>query len=426
MPEVVATVSRELEEVPCGPVFLLPASLRRGTGPTAAWITAAGWASGAEQLWGTSWIVANGDILTPNQARALAVRAVSSKVRPPWRRRIPSEFLTLAKDVRAAALEWRERNKGLVGPWQHAAVPFVWQRHGLFVQRGRRLASYLDVPLVLSVHSLQVQEAAAWGVKRPGWESAVAWAGERPALQSADLVAAVSEEVAERVQAEGVLAERIVVTPNEVDLDHFSFDQASREKVRTHLALKGFVLGWAGSFRNFHGLEVALYAMAALELQRVDVTLLLVGEGVHRVRLEKLARTLGLERVVFAGPVPYGEMPGYLSAMDAALVLSAGHDNFHYSPVKLREYMGCARPVLAHRVGELERDLQHGSTAIMVDPNDSDALAQAIVELMSDPIRRQKLGENARRAVAARGGWQRPVAVVANALGIDGFGKSGV
>lgn len=403
----------------CGPVFVLPVSLKRGTSPAAAWITTAGWASGADSRWGTSWILAPDGVITSEEARRRAADPSPQGSPRPWRRRLPRGAVTLAKDALAAGRGFRSRDRALAGPWREASVPFVWQRHALFEYSGLRLAEALGSPLVLSVHALQVREARSWGVPRKGWGSALERVGERPFLLAADLVAAVSEEVAEQVREQGVPHERIVVTPNEVDLDHFSFDPFGRERVRRCHGLDGFVVGWTGSFRSFHGLDVALRAVARLQRRRPDTSLLLVGDGIHRTRLEALSRELNLQRVVFTGTVPYERMPEYISAMDATLVLTANANTFHYSPVKLREYMGCSRPVVAHRVGELARTLRDSETALLTEPDDPVALATALLHLAEEPALGQSLGTASRQTVVARGGWGRPVALVAEALGLS-------
>jgi glycosyltransferase involved in cell wall biosynthesis len=401
---------------PAGPVFVLPSRLSDGAGPTAAWITAAGWAGAAATVWGDAWLIGPDGPVTLDAAQLRAAQPRPERARA--RRPLPVGAATLAKDLRALGEGWRGRARALRGPWRRGPIPFVWQRHALFERAGLELARAARAPFVLSVHALQVREARSWGVDRPGWGGLAERAGERPALRAADVVAAGSEEVATSARDLGVPAKRIVVTPNEVDLEHVAFDPAGRERVRRRHGLEGFVVGWVGSFRSFHGLEAALHAVAAVQRRRPDVTLLLIGDGLHRPRLEAEAQRLGL-RAVFTGTVPYADMPAHISAMDATLSLSGRTREFHYSPVKLREYMACARPVVAHRAGEMGRELADGETALLVDPDEPAGLATALLRLADDPALAERLGTAARRAVAARGGWQRPVATVAHALGLS-------
>lgn len=401
-----------------GPVFVLPTRLTREATPTAAWITAAGWASGASRRWGHSWLLAPDGPITPEEARRRAAEphAVGT-FSSGWTRRLPTGPVTLAKDVRALLDGWRGRKRALRGPWRTGQVPFVWQRHALFERAGHELASALGCPLVLSVHALHVREASSWGIKRRGWANLVEHLGEGPMLLAADLIAAGSEEIASEIASFGVPGERIVVTPNEVDLDHFSFNVDARAEVRNRYGLSGFVVGWIGSFRSFHGLQAALEAIAELRKYRSDVQLMLVGEGANRPSIEALVQGLNVqEHVIFTGTVAYANMPAYISAMDATLMLSGHSEGFHYSPVKLREYMACSRPVIAHRTGEMARDLVDEETALLVDPDKPTQLAEAVSRIVDTPELAERLGAKAREHTAARGGWERPLATVAEAL----------
>ncbi|HEX6393023.1 MAG TPA: glycosyltransferase [Acidimicrobiales bacterium] len=154
-----------------------------------------------------------------------------------------------------------------------------------------------------------------------------------------------------------------------------------------------------GSFRPFHGLDLTIRAVARLQDAIPCLALLLVGDGQERHRIQKLAEDLGIRRVYFSGTVPHAKVPQYIAAMDVAVVASESHDEFHYSPIKLREYMACARPIVAPRIGEIERLLIHGQDALLVTPGDSGALAKGIDRLYRDEGLRSELGQRAREKV---------------------------
>ena len=77
-------------------------------------------------------------------------------------------------------------------------------------------------------------------------------------------------------------------------------------------------------------------------------------------------------------------MPGFLASVDVA-VLTAGEDQeFHYSPLKLREYLAMGLPVVAPRVGEMSRFIDDGSTGVLYEPGDMKGLAAAVGLLADD------------------------------------------
>ncbi len=64
--------------------------------------------------------------------------------------------------------------------------------------------------------------------------------------------------------------------------------------------------------------------------------------------------------------------------MDVALILASGEASFHYSPLKLREYMSCGRAVIGPAVGELQRHVEHGKNGVLVDPGDPEAFISRV------------------------------------------------
>ena len=206
------------------------------------------------------------------------------------------------------------------------------------------------MPSVLFVPAAKVWEAERWGTTRPGWGGWLERRAERPALLGADLVACGSETVVEQVLRIGVPDERVLLTPTGVDLELFA-EPPDPAPLRRRLGLDGrFVVGWIGSFRRFHALEQAVEAAAGLPA----AALLLVGDGPERARIERLAHDLGVP-ATFTGTVPHHELPAYLAAMDAAVILAPRNEPFHYSPLKLAEYLAAGLPVVAPAAGQLAR-----------------------------------------------------------------------
>ena len=81
--------------------------------------------------------------------------------------------------------------------------------------------------------------------------------------------------------------------------------------------------------------------------------------------------TLGLRNVVMTGTVGYLEIPEHVAAMDVAVITDRGTGSFHYSPLKLREYMAAGKAVIAPRIGEMARWLADGEDAVLVESGDT-------------------------------------------------------
>jgi glycosyltransferase involved in cell wall biosynthesis len=194
--------------------------------------------------------------------------------------------------------------------------------------------------------------------------------------------------------------------PNGVDVALFHPGPAD-PRLRASLGLdEHFVVGWSGSFRAFHGLDVLVEAAAIARKQVPQLALLLAGDGVERAALERRAAELGVP-AVFPGTVGYDDMPELLRLMNLAVVPAPDDASFHYSPMKLREYQACGRTIIAASIGEMERSLRDGTDAVLVPAGDVDALSRAIVELTRDPAKATDLASRARDAVVAGGSWSR-------------------
>jgi glycosyltransferase involved in cell wall biosynthesis len=135
-------------------------------------------------------------------------------------------------------------------------------------------------------------------------------------------------------------------------------------------------------------------------------TLLLVGDGPERARVERLARERGIS-VRCTGTVAHDAIPEHLAAMDVGLVLASDEQAFHYSPLKLAEYFAAGLAVVAPRAGALPAQLRDGVDAVLVPAGDRDALAHALQRLRDDPEARARLGRAARSVAAERWSWDQ-------------------
>ena len=71
------------------------------------------------------------------------------------------------------------------------------------------------------------------------------------------------------------------------------------------------------------------------------------------------------------------------------------------------EAAACGRPLVGSRVGGLLDSVADGRTGILVPPQDPDALADAIGQLLDDPARAEAMGRRARRRAVERFSWEQ-------------------
>ena len=301
------------------------------------------------------------------------------------RKAVPKIVTTAVKDAR----EWRRARTftvdtiDAVGPWTESGTPieFVWQRHELFHTAGVDLARRLHAPLVLFVPTLLVWQARQWGIKRPGWDGWLERHGELPTLRAATVVACGTDVIAEEALRLGVAPERVLVTPTGVDLARFT-PPPDGAAIRRGLGSDvRFVVGWVGSFRPFHVLDQLIDAVPTAP----GTVLLLVGDGPERSRIETLAAAKGAARRVH-GTVAPDDMPQHLAAMDVGVVL-ADPRSFHYSPLKVAEYLAAGLAVVAPDVAPLADRLEPEGNAVLYPSGDTAALRRVLEQLAGDRAR---------------------------------------
>lgn len=389
-----------------GAIIVMPR--RRAEGPPAAglWTLAGGWATAARRRLGSAWILTLDGVASPEQVLSFADPPSSSVPHTLRFRHVPLVLRTAAKDVVRAYARHTPRDIGDHQEWDDHQIVFVWQHHDLFRSAGATIARRQRCPLVSFVDAPQVWEARRWGVARPGWGHLVERYGEVPQLRASDVVACVSDEVAREVRRLGIGAERIVISPTAVNAEQFTPEE-NGARVRQALGLAdAFVVGWTGTYRRFQGLETLVEGFGRFRRTNDAARLLLVGDGAERTHVEALADRLGLrDSVVSTGAVAPRDVPAYVDAMDVAVVSARSDQGFHYSPLKLREYLACARATLAPRVGEIPGFVDDGVVARLYSPGDASDLAEKLGELAADPEWRARLGTAGRELVLATATW---------------------
>ncbi len=285
----------------------------------------------------------------------------------------------------------------------HRQRPFdaLYERYSLWSAAGVRLARRLGLPLVLEVNAPLLAEQRRY--RELALDEAAA-AIEAEVFGGADHILAVSQGVADYVIAHGARPERVQVLPNGVDAARF---HPAVTPAALPEAEGRFVIGFAGSLKAWHGVEILLDAFRELTRRLAGLHLLLIGDGPLRAWVDGYVAGAGVgDNVTCTGWVAHDAIPPLLARAD---VLSAPYpplDDFYFSPLKLFEYLALGKPVVASRIGQIEEVIEHGRDGLLVPPGDAWALAEALQRLCVDEPLRRRLGQGAR--VAARGyTWHR-------------------
>jgi colanic acid biosynthesis glycosyl transferase WcaI len=199
-----------------------------------------------------------------------------------------------------------------------------------------------------------------------------------------------------------VPAKKIAVVENGVETDLFTpFPHAASQTLRHELADgAAFLVCYAGTMGMAHRLETLLDAAAELQQQKVSVRLILVGEGSEKNRIKALSASRGLQNIRFLDQRPREKMPALIAACDACLVLLKKTDVFKtVIPTKMLEFMSCARPVIIGVEGQARAIVEDAGAGLAIEPENSHALAQAILRLSNDRELSLVLGQRGREYI---------------------------
>jgi glycosyltransferase involved in cell wall biosynthesis len=252
------------------------------------------------------------------------------------------------------------------------------------------------LPLVLDDTTPSREEAEAGaGV------TAFARSTLRQQAHAAVRVVAVSRALAKELVAEGVPSGKILLVPNGVDLAAYA--RADREACRRELGLAGsVVVGFVGSFRPWHRVDLLVEALARLA-PRV-VRLLLVGEGPGRAAAQERAAALGVaDRVTWLGARRAEDVPRLVSAFDVGALPAT---NAYGHPMKLVEHAAAGVASVAPDLPPVREVLEHEVTGLLFPPGDVSALARALGRLVDDAALRRRLGAAAHETIAAGADWR--------------------
>jgi len=281
------------------------------------------------------------------------------------------------------------------------AGPFdlVYERYALWSDAAMRWGRAAGVPTVLEVNAPLVDEQAR---HRGLADADGARDASRRAFAAADVLVAVSDAVAGWLDGFAEARGRIHVLPNGVDTARFRPGLAPAWTPPAG----AFVVGFVGSLKPWHGLEVLAEAFARLRRRAPEAHLLVVGDGPGRAALAADLDRLGASGAAhLAGACVPDDVPHWLAAMDVAVAPYADDAGCYFSPLKLFEAMAAGVPVVASRAGQVADVVADGATGRLVPPGDAAALADALDDLRRDSALRARLAGAARAQVARHHTW---------------------
>ena len=202
--------------------------------------------------------------------------------------------------------------------------------------------------------------------------------------------------------------EKFLVVSNGADPDVF-FPMDKRQcRQKLGLPLEARILIFSGSFKKWHGIGALVQVMPGLIEKDPDVRFLLVGDGEEREAIGKFISQHRLENhILLLGRRPFDEIPQIINCADVCLAPYFDDllNETGISPIKIFEYMACGKPIISSPLGGLQELFQAHEIGALVGSSDPRDWVQAIEDMLQDPERLRRYGQNARDAVLQEFSW---------------------
>lgn len=192
---------------------------------------------------------------------------------------------------------------------------------------------------------------------------------------------------------------KIHLLTNGVDTNLFKKENRD-EDFRREIGIENkFALCYAGIHGIAQGLQVIINA-AEIVKDEENIQFIFVGDGPEKQDLIKMAQERGLNNVTFLPLQPKKNMPKIVASMDAAIIPLRKLELFKGAlPSKMFETLASEIPIILPVQGEAAKLINSANAGIVVEPENSKEIAEAVLKLYNDIELRKNLGENGRAYV---------------------------
>lgn len=302
------------------------------------------------------------------------------------------DLLRLSLGVFNTWRSWRELKGQVDWVYEYSAtlqsLGWIFKRHG--------------IPWILQVEALLFYEAK---VERKALVlDALAQRLELWSYRKCDVLACVSETLREILITDwNIPSEKIVLVPNGVDTKFINPVLHKSKRLFSE-----FTIGFVGSLYPWTGLDLLLQALCELRSEGYDLSLVIVGDGEMKTKLEEETYRLNLSsNVVFVGRIPWTDVPSYIAGFDVTYSgqIQLQFGKMYLSPMKLYEYMAMAKPVVASAFEDAKRLIREEKTGFLFQPGNVDDLKRALTKAFQNRFRLAQMGSYARKEIEDNHSW---------------------
>ena len=217
--------------------------------------------------------------------------------------------------------------------------------------------------------------------------------------RKAAAVTCQTEGIVDDIVGRGFDKNKVHLITNGVDTNLFKKENRD-ESFRREIGVENkFALCYAGIHGLAQGLQVIINA-AEIVKHEENIQFVFVGEGPEKQDLINMVKEKGLKNVTFLPLQPKKNMPKIVASMDAAIIPLKKLELFKGAlPSKMFETLASEIPIILPVQGEAAKLIKSANAGIVVEPENSKEIAEAVLKLYNDIELRDDLGKNGRSYV---------------------------
>ena len=254
------------------------------------------------------------------------------------------------------------------------------------------LSKLVGAKSVVHIQDYEVDAMFDLSIAKTGHFKEIAYWLEKKILNSFQVVSTISKGMIHRASQKGIEDKKLLFFPNWAEVGRFEH----QNKDKTFLSDFGInpekkIVLYSGNMGEKQGLESVVYA-ADLMRSKNDIQFIMVGEGIVKANIEKLAVELNLQNIYFFPLLPYSMLPKLLASADCHLVIQKKGAADAVLPSKLTNILAVGGNAVITSspnttLGIFCKDFPE--VAVLVEPESVESLIAGIDRALSMPIPNQ-------------------------------------
>ena len=217
--------------------------------------------------------------------------------------------------------------------------------------------------------------------------------------KNADHIVVVTDSFKDVIMSRGISPAKISVKKNGVDLSFYRHNN-SMEEIKKALGLENkFIVSYIGTLGMAHAID-CLLSVAENMTEHKDIIFLIVGSGSKKDKLIRIKEEKGLSKVMFLDRQRKDKIPFFYECSNVCLVSLRKTELFKtVLPSKMFEIMAMSKPIVQTVDGEARQILEHSGAGIYAEPENVEAIKDAILHIYNNPDEAHKMGQKGRAYV---------------------------